>query len=75
MPYFSVSMSESISREFVVCAPDRDSVEDILAAAIATDKFDNKKIILVRTNADSGLSVYDAKKSEFDAALKQSKVK
>lgn len=75
MPYYSVRMTEQVSKEFVICAPDRDSVEDILAAAIAAEKYDNKKIVHVRTDTDSGMSVYDAPKETWTEILKQKKAK
>jgi len=75
MPYFNVRMNENVSKEFIVCAPDREAVEEILATALATDKCDNKKIIHVRTDSDSGMSVYDADKTNWTEALKNKKAK
>jgi len=75
MPYFNVHITESVNKEFVICAPDRDSVEEVLAAAIAAEKFDNKKIIHLRTNSDSAMSVYDGEKANWTDALKHLKAK
>lgn len=75
MPYYNVRVQDSVTREFVICAPDRDSVEEILAVAIAAEKFDPKKIVHVRTDSDSGMSVYDAEKSNWTEALKNKKAK
>lgn len=75
MPYYSVRIMEQVTKEFVVCAPDRDSVEDILAKAIAHEKCDNKKIVHIRTDTDSSMSVYDTPKSSWLDAVKQQKAK
>ena len=75
MPYYSVRMMEQVSKEFVVCAPNRDAVDEILAGAVAADKCDNKKIIHIRTDSDSSMSVYDAPKTAWTEALKQQKAK
>jgi len=75
MPYYNVQIVETVTKHFIVCAPNRDGVEEILAAAIVAKKCDNKKIINLQTNSDSGLSVYDAKKSDWTEALKQTKAK
>lgn len=75
MPYFNVRLYEQDSKEFIVCAPNRVAVEEILAAAIATEKFDAKKIMHIRTDTDSSMSVYDADKSNWAEALKKTKAK
>ena len=75
MPYFNVQVTETVNHQFAICAPTRDAVEEILATALVTNKHDHKKIVHVQTNSDSSMSIYDAKKADFDNALKQSKVK
>jgi hypothetical protein len=75
MPYYNVRVNEQTTREFVVNAPNRDAVDDILAGAIAADKCDNKKIVLVRTDTDSSMSVYDGDKENWTEALKRQKAK
>lgn len=75
MPYYNVRVSENVHREYVVCAKNRDDVEEILAQAIAAGKCDNKRIIHVRTDSDSGLSTYDAEKVNWTDALKKQKAK
>jgi|688.fasta_scaffold1362861_1 hypothetical protein len=75
MPYFNVQINESVRKEFVVFAANRDAVETVLAASLATEKFDSKKIIHTRTDTDSSMSVYDADKSNWTEALKRAKAK
>lgn len=75
MPYYSVRVMEQVSKEFVICAPNRESVDEILAVAMSDDKCDNKKIVHVRTDSDSNMSVYDAPKTTWTEALKQKKAK
>jgi hypothetical protein len=75
MPYYNVRVQDSVTREFVICAPERDSVEEILAVALAEEKFDPKKIVHIRTDSDSGMSVYDADKTNWTDALKKAKAK
>lgn len=75
MPYYSVRVSEQVSKEFVVFAPNRDNVDEIIANAMSDDKYDNKKIVHVRTDSDSNMSVYDAPKTTWTEALKQKKAK
>jgi hypothetical protein len=75
MPYFSVRVNDQISKEFVVLATNREAVEDILATAMATNKYDNKKILHIRTDTDSSMSVYDSDKTQWTDALKKQKAK
>lgn len=75
MPYYHVRLNEQESKEFIVCAPNRGAVEEILANAVATDKFDGKKIIHIRTDNDSAMSVYDADKANWTEATKKQKAK
>jgi hypothetical protein len=75
MPYYNVRTTTSMTKEFVICAPDRTAAGNILSAAIAANKCDHKKIVATRTDVDENLSVYDADKTNWTDALKKAKAK
>lgn len=73
MPYYSVRVTENSSNEYIICAPNRDAVDDVLAKAIVAGKCDNKTIIAIRTDTDSSISVYDSDKTHWTESLKKKK--
>ena len=73
MPYYSVRVTETVSHEFMVCAADRDAAENIVSVAVADLSCDPEKIIRVRTDSDSGFSLYDSNKAHWDEATQNKK--
>lgn len=75
MPYFHVRISQNVSSEYIVNAPDRDAAEDKALTADASKKCDNKTVVRLRTDTSASMDISDSEKTHWTEALKQQKVK
>lgn len=75
MPYFHVQITQNRSVEYVVNAPDREAAENIAITADGVGKCDIKKILQLRADSSSGVSVSDVEKSAWLDTLKKQKAK
>jgi len=75
MPYFNVYLSNTVSREFIVQAENRDAAEIMVLEAAAEGQHDYRKMISVRHDTQNSVNVQDADRSDWDQALKKRKVK
>ena len=75
MPYYHVLINHNRNSEFVVNAPNRETAEDIALLAEDSGKCDNKKIVPLRVDNSSSITVSDADKTAWLDTLKKQKAK
>jgi hypothetical protein len=69
MPYYHVRSTETITQEFVVLAANRETAVELGIRAATTDIFDAEQAVRVRVDSDHSISVCNAKKDDWTAAL------
>lgn len=75
MPYFQVRISQNVSSDYIVSAPNRETAEDRALMADAGKKYDKKQIMRLGTNSSGCIDISDTDIEAWDNAREQQKDK
>lgn len=73
MPYYHVEITHNKSTQFVVNAADREMAEHIALTTDIGGKCDHKKIVKLRADSSSAVSISDTEKAAWTDTLKKAK--
>jgi hypothetical protein len=73
MPYFHVRITQNVSSEYIVSAPNRETAEDRALMADVGKKFDKKQVMRLGTNSSGCIDISDTDKAAWDDTLTKQK--
>lgn len=73
MPYFQVHINRSLSTEYVVTAPNRETAEDLALMAETSKRGSNKNVLKVRADTSTNIAVSDTSKEHWNDTLTKKK--
>lgn len=73
MPYFHVRISQNVSSDYIVSAPNRETAEDRALMADAGKKCDKKQIMRLGTNSSGCIDISDTDQAAWSSTLEQQK--